>query len=93
MDPIASPDMCLGYGALIAVVVSLLKRVPFISRNPKTIAALLAIFSVAIPAFVRGGADFKVIAFCVIAELGIAIGTYEVAIKPMAAEEERRRNL
>lgn len=74
-------DACLGYGALIAVAVSFLKKVPFLAKNPKTVAAVLSILSAAIGGFVRGGADFKVIAFCVIAQLAGAIGTHEVVLK------------
>jgi hypothetical protein len=72
---------CLGYGALIAIAVSFLKKVPFIARNPKSVATVLSILAVAIPALVRGGADFKVIAFCVIAQLGSSIGTQEIILK------------
>jgi ribosomal protein S5 len=74
-------DPCIEYGMLIAVAVSFLKKVPFLAKNPKTVAAVLAILSAGIQGFVRGGADFKLIAFCVIGQLSGAIGFHEVVGK------------
>lgn len=75
---------CLGYGAVIALLVQLLKRIGFVSKNPKTVASILSILTVLIPIFVHGGADFKVIAFCVINQLFASIGTYEIAADTVA---------
>ncbi|MGH3589532.1 MAG: hypothetical protein ACRDRF_00645 [Pseudonocardiaceae bacterium] len=88
IDPISmngglSPE-CLGYGAVIALLVQLLKRFHFVANNPKAVASILSILTVLIPIFVHGGADFKVIAYCVIAQLTVSIGTYEIAATGVA---------
>lgn len=77
------PGECLGYGALISLLVSMLSRIGFIRKNPKAASAILSILWVAIPAFVRGGADFKVIAFCVLTQFGSSVAMYETVTKPI----------
>lgn len=61
----------------------MLKGIPFIKKNPKAISAFISILWVAIPAFIRGGADFKVIAFCVLAQFGAAVATHEAVTEPV----------
>lgn len=78
---------CLGYGAVIAILVQLLKRFHFVANNPKAVASVLSVLSVLIPIFVHGGADFKVIAYCVIAQLSASVATYEVAIAPIVKKD------
>lgn len=81
MLPADTPAECLGYGALISLLVSLLKGIPFIKKNPKAVSAVISILWVAIPAFIRGGADFKVIAFCVLTQFTASVATYEAVTK------------
>ncbi len=76
-----SPE-CLGFGALISLLVSLLKGIPLVKKNPKIIGFILNILWVGIPALIKGGADFKIIAFCVMAQLSASVATYEVVTKP-----------
>lgn len=82
---------CLGYGAVIALLVQLLKRIGFVKNNPKTVASVLSLLTVLIPIFVHGGADFKVIAYCVINQLFASIGTYEIAADAVATLKSQPR--
>lgn len=79
--PVDTTAECLGYGALISLLVSMLKGVPFIKKNPKTVSAILSILWVAIPAFIRGGADFKIIAFCVLTQFSGSVAFYEAGTR------------
>lgn len=84
VQEVVSPE-CLGYGALISLLVSMIRGIGFIKKNPKVIAAILNILWVTIPAFVKGGADFKIISFCVLTQFAASVATYEAVTKPATA--------
>ena len=56
MPPALDPE-CLGYGALISLLVSMLKGIPFIKKNPKAVSDVINIMWVAITALIRGVSD------------------------------------
>lgn len=84
MDPV-----CLAYGPLIAIVVGLLKRIPWLggmlARNAKVVAALAAsvtalISAGAIPA---NAAQWAAFGSCVAIAFSGAVATHEAALDPM----------
>lgn len=81
-------EICIVYGAIIGLAVSLLKRVPFIGKNPKVVATVVSII-VAASGLISGGSvtgeTIKALVICVLTQLAGSIGTYEVAIKPVSA--------
>lgn len=80
--PLSVSPECLGYGALISLLVSAVRGLGIVKKNPKLISIVLNVLWVAIPAFVRGGADFKIISFCVLTQFAASVATYEAVTKP-----------
>lgn len=82
MDPV-----CLVYGAIIGVAVGILKKIPFVGKNPKVIATILNAVVVLFPVLVHGAADLKAIlpqlVTCIIAQLSASVATHEVVLKPV----------
>ena len=79
-------DKCAAYAGLIALVVSLLKRLPFIAKNPKTVAAVISALIVLFPVVLGGkAASIGEIVQCVLAQLAMGVGVYEIAKKPLRA--------
>lgn len=81
-------DPCLIYAPLVAVLVSVLKSLPLVAKWPKTTALVIATATVAaehfLPALQIGGAlSGKQLALCVLAQWGVAVGTYEATLKPV----------
>lgn len=76
-------DVCIIYGPLIGVAVQVLKRIPFVRKNPKVVAAVLSV----VVAVIGAGPGFKEhiaqIIQCIIGTLAGAVATYEVAVKPV----------
>lgn len=80
------PSICIAYAPIIAVAVSVLKRMPFFAKYPKFIAAFLATLAVAFPAFATGGAVHTAqIVSCILETFAGSVATYEVAIKPVSS--------
>lgn len=81
-------DVCIVYGMFISMAVTILKRIPFVGKNPKVVATVLSIL-VAASGLIHGGGvsleTVKALVVCVIAQLSGAIATHEVAIKPIAS--------
>ncbi|MDX2008253.1 MAG: hypothetical protein SFU83_23665 [Meiothermus sp.] len=74
-------DLCLVYGPVITVVVSLLKRIPWVAQYPKLVAALLSVAAVLAGSYLNLG-DASQIVQCVINTFALSVATYEVALKP-----------
>lgn len=76
----SSPDLCLVYAPIIGLLVSLLKRVPLVSRYPKVVAAIFSAAATILPTVVTGGALASVpsLLLCFAAQLGLSVGTFEV---------------
>lgn len=84
-------DVCILFGAAIAGVVSLAKRVGFIRNNPKIVAALLSAAAVAWQ-HLHGGTgsvDVAALVGCFAAQFSTSVATYEVAIQPVRKAAER----
>lgn len=80
---------CVMYGAIIAVVVSLLKRIPFIRNNPKIVAGLLAAASAAYQTMHPGAAiDYATLAQCFAIQFAGSVATYETVIQPVRKSAE-----
>lgn len=82
-------DPCILYGGLIAIAVTMAKRIPFVGRNPKTAAAILSALSASLPFITRGGVplDASTLALllpCIAMQFASAIAVHEVAVKPVA---------
>lgn len=86
VDPI-----CLVFGALISVVVGVFKRIPFIGKNPKTVALILNSVVALSPVLIKGAADFKAIfpqiVACIITQLSVSVATHEVVIKTVVPKD------
>jgi hypothetical protein len=84
-------DQCVLYGGIIAVVVSLLKRIPFIRNNPKVIAAILAaasaVWQTAHPGTV---VDWTTLVQCFAAQFAGSVATYETVIQPVRKSAESK---
>lgn len=87
--PPVDPE-CLGYGALISLLVSLVKGIPFIKKNPKTVSLIVSILWATIPAVIRGGADFKIIAFCVLTQFSASVAFYEAGTRQVKKAMDAR---
>lgn len=80
-------EVCIVYGVVISLAVTVLKRIPFVGKNPKVVATVLSILVSASTLF-SGGVTLdtiRALVVCVIAQLSGAIATHEVAIKPVAS--------
>jgi hypothetical protein len=84
-------DTCILFGSVIAGVVSLAKRVPFVRNNPKIVAALLSAGAAAYEHVHPGSASVNVSALvsCFLVQFGASVATYEVAIQPVRKAAER----
>jgi len=72
-------DLCVVFGPLISFVVDFSKRIPFIARYPKLVAAALALLLNALPALGVDNANLMRILECLIVSFGGAVATHEVA--------------
>jgi len=73
-------DTCIIYGALISFAVSLLKRIPFVGKNPKIVATVIALVVNLSGMFLHGGtvASIADLVRCVGEQLAVSVATYEV---------------
>lgn len=73
------------FAPLIAVVVSLLKRIGFVRNNPKIVALVLSMVAPAWHIFHPGAGpiDVAAVSQCILAQFAGAVATYEVAIQPV----------
>lgn len=77
---------CVVYGFIISVAVSLLKKIPFVSKFPKVVASVLSAL-LAVGNVLIGGATYQSIAEivkCVAEQLAISVAAYEVITKSVA---------
>lgn len=77
-------DICVVFGPIIGVAVGLLKRIPFVKKNPKVVASILSVIVAVVGSPLPGDwrEYLKQIVVCVIGMLAGAVTTHEVALKP-----------
>lgn len=80
-------DLCIVFGPLISIAVGILKKIPFVGKNPKVIAAVLSLVVTVLGSGIIGGGNWKLyltqIIACVLATFGTAVATHEVLLKPL----------
>lgn len=75
---------CLAYGAIISIVVSILKRIPLVKSHPKVAALALSLLSGVLTAcFGVSGAEWTVIARCVVETFAASVATHEAVVQPV----------
>lgn len=84
-------DPCVVYGPIISFVIDFLKRIPFIARYPKVVAALLALAVALFPVVGVDKPDLEAIVQCFIVAFGGAVAANEVAKKTPIFDELKRR--
>lgn len=72
---------CAVYGVIISIIVSLLKRIPFVRKFPKVVATVISSVLAIATAFWQGPADVIAIVQCVLEQLSVSVATYEVITK------------
>jgi hypothetical protein len=75
-------DLCILFGPLIGVAVQILKRIPFVGKNPKVVAAVLSIVATLLGTGAAWKTNLSAIILCVVTTLSGAIATHEIAVKP-----------
>lgn len=81
-------DMCVVYGPLISIAVSLLKRIPFVNKQPVVVAAVLSLIAAVIGVGAEWKQHMQQIVQCVIIALTGAIGFFEVVTKNVRPAKE-----
>lgn len=79
-------EVCIVYGVVISIAVSLLKKIPFVKKSPKIVAAILSA-ALTIGGIFVGGVTYETIGAivkCVIEQLAISVASYEVITKSVA---------
>ena len=80
----AAVDYCLIYGPIVSLVVSLLKRVPWIGKYPKVFAAFLSGVAAILGTLGIGGAvDWAAVIQCAVQTFALSVATYEVVKTPV----------
>lgn len=84
-DSPTTPDpICLLYGSIIGIVVTLVKRVGFVRNNPKWVALFASIIVAGASAWYHGALpDVATITACVLTQLAGSVATHEVIVKPV----------
>lgn len=82
---------CLAYGAIISVVVSVLKRIPLVNKYPKFTAALLsaaATFITASPLNSDAGVLHIVVTLlpCIGVQFATAVAFHETVVNPLTGD-------
>lgn len=80
------PDLCVVYGSIISLIVSLLKRIPFVKGNPKLASTIISIMLSSFGLLGTGGnvgQALQAITLCILIQLGMAIATHEVLVDPI----------
>lgn len=74
--------LCLVFGSLVSVIVSTLKRIPFVRNNPKWVALIINAFIGAWTATHHSapGIDYSAIAECVLAQFATSVAFHEVVV-------------
>ena len=87
--PVINPLFAL-IGSGISLLVTFLRGIPFVRQNPKLCATILSVVSTAALAFfkVDQAAGLGTYLAYGVAQLVTAIGTYEVAVKPVVKANE-----
>lgn len=83
----AGLDLCIAYGAAIAIAVSILKRIPFgvgkwIGTHPKVCATFLSTLAALAPMLGHGGVNVAALAVCIAAQFAGTQGMYQGILKP-----------
>lgn len=75
-------DICVVYAPVITLAIAILKRIPFIGRNPKWVAFALSIaLNTLATGIIRGvSPSIPALVGCVLASWGIAIGGHEAVL-------------
>lgn len=84
-------DPCVIYGPVISFVVDVLKRIPFVAKYPKVVAALLALAVALFPVVGVDKPDLEAVVNCFVVAFGGALGTNEVAKKTAILSDLKRR--
>lgn len=75
---------CLAYGAIISLVISALKKIPFVKQYPKLAAMALSMIGAAIASrFGTTPAEWLVIARCVVETFAVSVATHETVVQPV----------
>lgn len=78
---------CLAYGAIISVVVSMLKKIPLVKSHPKIAAAVLSVAAGALAArFGVSHAEWTVIARCIVETFASSVATHETIVQPVTKQ-------
>lgn len=79
-------DVCLYWGPLIGVAVSLSKRLPWIGRHSKTLAAIFAVLVAGYRALHPGAVTPAVseLVACAVSQYALAVATFETVVKPVS---------
>lgn len=81
---------CLAYGFVISLIVSVLKRVPFVRNNAKVIAFVLSSIAPLITAAMAAtghatSVDYATLAVCIGSQFATSVATHEVIANTFAA--------
>lgn len=86
-----NPASCAAYGAVVAILVAILKKLPWlgdaVARNPKVIASLvsaLGLFALVHPTTAAGAIDWTALGICTVQTFAAAVATHEVVLDPVA---------
>lgn len=78
-------DLCLVYAPIIAVAVSLAKRIPFVGKNPAVVAGILSMLLNVGGQLIKAGPITTALVGCVLTSLGGAVATHHLITKPAVA--------
>jgi hypothetical protein len=84
-------DPCVVYGPIISFVIDILKRVPFIARYPKVVAALLALALALFPVVGVQQPSLEQIVQCFIVAFSGSVATHEVSKRSVLLAELKKR--
>lgn len=79
--------ICVLYGAVISIAVSILKRIPFVNKYPKVVASALSVAVVIFRAFgspAPSAEIYPTLIECVIVQLTASVATFEIVTKPIS---------
>lgn len=82
-------DLCIVFGPIIGIAVGILKKIPFVGKNPKVVAAVLSLLLSVLSSGIIGGGNWKLylsqLVQCVLGSFAGAVATHEVALKPLSS--------
>ena len=70
-------DICIVYGPVIGIAVTMMKKIPFVKKNPKVIAFVLSIAVTAAKSFIQPmPLDIPALVGCVLTYFAGAVATH-----------------